>query len=114
MKVLCFPGVFMAGYMAEKEKRNGSKQVGYRCEKQTDFVSMKRSLQSQCLQCTFYYSGSPPFEKLTEVVTKRSLLKDVKQISGVHATSSLEAFHSVQNHFATKRLAFSYHGMTSR
>ena len=59
-------------------------------------------------------SGSQPYEKLTEVLTKGSLLKDIKQMSGAHATSSLEAFHSVQNHFATKRLAFSYHGMTSR
>lgn len=50
----------------------------------------------------------------SEVLTKGSLLKDIKQMSGAHATSSLEAFHSVQNHFATKRLAFSYHGMTSR
>ncbi|XP_068736804.1 uncharacterized protein [Montipora capricornis] len=58
--------------------------------------------------------GSQPYEKLTEVLTKGSLLKDIKQMSGAHATSSLEAFHSVQNHFATKRLAFSYHGMTSR
>ena len=53
-------------------------------------------------------SGSPPYEKLTEVLTKGSLLKDIKQMSGAHATLSLEAFHSVQNHFATKRLAFSY------
>ena len=59
-------------------------------------------------------SGSQPYEKLTEVLTKCSLLKDIKQMSGAHATSLLEAFHSVQNHFATKRLAFFYHGMTSR
>lgn len=58
--------------------------------------------------------GTPPFEKLTELLTKISLIKDVRQMSGQHATSSLEAFHSVQNHFAPKRLAFSYHGMTSR
>lgn len=60
------------------------------------------------------FIGTPPFEKLTEVLTKKSQLKDIKQMSGEHATSSLEAFHSVQNHFVTKRLAFSYHGMTSR
>ena len=62
----------------------------------------------------FYFGGTPPFEKLTELLTKISLIKDVRQMSGQHATSSLEAFHSVQNHFAPKRPAFSYHGMTSR
>ncbi|XP_020626983.1 uncharacterized protein LOC110064285, partial [Orbicella faveolata] len=58
--------------------------------------------------------GTPPYENLTELLTKGSLLKDLMQISGQHATSSLEAFHSVHNHFATKMVAFSYHGMTSR
>ena len=62
----------------------------------------------------FYFAGKPPFEKLTELLTKISPIKDVRQMSGEHATSSLEAFHSVQNHFAPKRLAFSYHEMTSR
>ena len=52
----------------------------------------------------FYFAGTPPFEKLTELLTKISLIKDVRQMSGQHATSSLEAFHSVQNHFAPKRL----------
>lgn len=58
--------------------------------------------------------GTQPYENLTEFLTKKSLLKDIRQMSGQHATSSLEAFHSVQNHFAAKLLAFSYHGMRSR
>ncbi|XP_020610691.1 uncharacterized protein LOC110049249 [Orbicella faveolata] len=58
--------------------------------------------------------GTPPYENLTELLTKGSFLKDIKQISGQHATSSLEVFHSVYNHFAAKMVAFSYHGMTSR
>ena len=61
-----------------------------------------------------YFAGTPPYENLTELLTKGSLLKDIRQISGQHATSSLEAFHSVYNHFAAKMMAFSYHGMTSR
>lgn len=59
------------------------------------------------------FVGTPPYEHLKELQTKGSLLKDIRQMSGKHATSSLEAFHSILNHFATKQLAFSYHGMTS-
>jgi len=58
--------------------------------------------------------GTQRYENLTELLTKGSLLKDIKQISGQHATSSLEAFRSVYNHFAAKMVAFSYHGVTSR
>lgn len=61
-----------------------------------------------------FFVVTPPYENLTELLTKGSLLKDIRQISGQHATSSLEAFHSVYNHFAAKMLASSCHGMTSR
>ena len=60
------------------------------------------------------FAGTPPYEKLTERLTKKSLLADIRQISGQHTTSSLEAFHSVYSHFAPKLLAFSYYGMISR
>ena len=49
-----------------------------------------------------YFVGTPPYKNLTELLTKKALVKDIRQISGQHATSSLEAFHSVQNHFAAK------------
>ena len=44
--------------------------------------------------------------KISELLTKGSLLKDIKQISGQDDTSPLEAFHSVYNNFAAKMLAF--------
>ena len=47
-------------------------------------------------------------EKLNDVVTNTRLLTDMKKLSPNHQTSSLEAYHSVINHFAPKLLAFSY------
>ena len=58
--------------------------------------------------------GTTAYAKLSELLTKTSLLKDVCQMSGEFTTSSLESFHSVLNHFAPKLLGFSYYGMTSR
>lgn len=52
--------------------------------------------------------------KLEGVVTKASLLKDVKQLSPQHQTFSLEAFHSLILLFAPKHTGFSYLGMYSR
>uniref|UniRef100_A0A8C1RTG5 Uncharacterized protein n=1 Tax=Cyprinus carpio TaxID=7962 RepID=A0A8C1RTG5_CYPCA len=48
------------------------------------------------------------------IVTKTSLLKDVRQLSPQHQTFSLEAFHSLILHFAPKHTGFSYLGMYSR
>lgn len=75
------------------------------------------SCKVSCQVLFFYLVGfarTPPYMKLTELLTKKSLLADIKQISGRHTTSSPEAFHSVYNHFAPKLLPFSYHGMISR
>ena len=116
MKTPCSPSVFMADCMAGSGKKSGSNQVNY--------VELGRSVKG--LGCDTFlhtysrvhmcisFAGTQPYENLTELLTKKSLLKDIRQMSGQHATSSLEAFHSVQNHFAAKLLAFSYHGMTSR
>lgn len=116
MKTPCSPSVVMADYMAGSGKKSGSNQVNY--------VELGRSVKG--LSCDTFlhtysrvhmcisFAGTQPYENLTEFLTKKSLLKDIRQMSGQHATSSLEAFHSVQNHFAAKLLAFSYHGMRSR
>ncbi|CAM4572695.1 unnamed protein product [Leuciscus chuanchicus] len=58
--------------------------------------------------------GSTVAVKLEGVVTKASLLKDVKQLSPQHQTFSLEAFHSLILLFAPKHTGFSYLGMYSR
>lgn len=61
-----------------------------------------------------YIIGSKAYEKLSDVVLCRRLMKDVKKLSPHHQTSSLESYHSVLNHFAPKLLAFSYTGIYCR
>ena len=52
-------------------------------------------------------AGSKASEKLDDVVTNTRFLQDMKKLSPLYQTSSLEAYHSVINHFAPKLLAFS-------
>ncbi|XP_056437954.1 uncharacterized protein LOC130374996 [Gadus chalcogrammus] len=58
--------------------------------------------------------GSMAAVKLEGIITRTSLLKDVRQLSPQHQTYSLEAFHSLILHFAPKHTGFSYQGMYSR
>ncbi|XP_030220010.1 uncharacterized protein LOC115549133 [Gadus morhua] len=58
--------------------------------------------------------GSMAAVKLEGIITRTSLLKDVRQLSPQHQTYSSEAFHSLILHFAPKHTGFSYHGMYSR
>ena len=53
-------------------------------------------------------------EKLTAIINKKQLCKDMRRLSTFVQTSSLEAFHSLIIQFAPKLTAFSYHGMQSR
>jgi len=57
-----------------------------------------------------FYVRSKASEKLNDMVTN-TRLTDMKKLSPTHQTSSLEAYHSVINHFAPKLLAFSYCGI---
>lgn len=68
---------------------------------------------SVCLHI-LVFAGSMGAIKLESIVTKTSLLKDVRQLSPQHQTFSLEAFHSLILHFAPKHTGFSYLGMYSR
>ncbi|KAI8517957.1 hypothetical protein Bbelb_039740 [Branchiostoma belcheri] len=52
--------------------------------------------------------------KLSAIITKKSLLKDIRKLSPKYQTAHLEAFHSTINHFAPKWAAFFYMGMLSR
>ncbi|XP_035662758.1 uncharacterized protein LOC118406641 isoform X1 [Branchiostoma floridae] len=52
--------------------------------------------------------------KLTDIINKKALLRDIKKLSNKYQTATLEAFHSLINHFAPKWASFSYWGMLSR
>ncbi|XP_054773944.2 uncharacterized protein LOC129282034 [Lytechinus pictus] len=58
--------------------------------------------------------GTKPFEKLSEELSKTRLLNDMKKMSPVDQTSSVEAFHSVMLYWCPKMLAYSYAGMKCR
>lgn len=53
-------------------------------------------------------------EALVDLITKKSLLKDVAMLSTGDQTYSVESEHAVQNHFAPKLIAYSHGGMQAR
>ena len=53
-------------------------------------------------------------EHLSDLLIKPRLIKDIRMLSTGPQTSSLEAYHSVVNHFAPKLLSYSYEGMKCR
>ncbi|XP_053390057.1 uncharacterized protein LOC128552984 [Mercenaria mercenaria] len=58
--------------------------------------------------------GTKACAKVEDVVLSKRLCKDVGKMSTCHQTSTLEAFHSVINHFAPKMNGFSYNGQLCR
>ena len=64
--------------------------------------------------CYMYKIGTKACEKLYDVNCNARLLEDIKKLSPLQQTSSLESYHSVINHFAPKLLALSYVGMKCR
>jgi len=54
------------------------------------------------------------FEKLSTLLTNTRLVNDVKKLSPLRQTSSVEAFHSLIIQFAPKSVAFSFKGMLTR
>ena len=51
---------------------------------------------------------------LTNVVKDKTLLKDIKKLTGFHHTGSLEVFHSLLLKYFPKQQHFSYVGMQAR
>ena len=62
----------------------------------------------------FLFIDTPEHESIVDIITNKRRIKDVRQLSPHGQTSSLEAFHSVVNHFAPKMLHFPYEGMETR
>lgn len=58
--------------------------------------------------------GTKVAEKLDDIISNTTLVKDIKKMSSGHQTSSLESFHSVINQFAPKMKSYTYHGILSR
>ncbi|XP_041464943.1 uncharacterized protein LOC121415701 [Lytechinus variegatus] len=58
--------------------------------------------------------GTKVYEKLMQEVMKTRFLNDMKKMSPLEQTSSVEAFHSVLLYWCPKMLAFSHSGMLCR
>ena len=52
--------------------------------------------------------------ELTDILLSKSLLKDIKMVSPLYQTSSLEALHSLDIIFAPKHTAFAFLAMYAR
>jgi hypothetical protein len=61
-----------------------------------------------------HITGTKACEKLVDLLEKKQVVKDVKRLSPLRQTSSVEAFHNVIIHFAPKMYSFSYLGMLCR
>lgn len=59
-------------------------------------------------------TGSKAAVKLEDILMSKYVLKDIRQLSSTFQTSSIEAFHSLLNHFSPKMFGFSYMGVDSR
>ena len=58
--------------------------------------------------------GSKAAVKLEDILINKRLCSAIQKVSTGFQTSTLEAFHSVINHFAPKMMAYSYHGQMCR
>ncbi|CAN7984488.1 unnamed protein product, partial [Ixodes hexagonus] len=58
--------------------------------------------------------GTPAHARFLDIVTRKQLVNDLRQLSPDTQTYALESFHSVLNGFATKAFAFSTGGMIAR
>lgn len=62
----------------------------------------------------FFLTGSVEHELVCDIIEDVKRVKDVKQMSPVGQTSSLEAFHSLINHFCPKMFHFHFRSMYTR
>ena len=60
------------------------------------------------------FSALKVCEKITDILLSKSLLKDIKVVSPLYHTSSLEALHSLDIIFAPKHTAFAFLAMYAR
>ena len=58
--------------------------------------------------------SSYAYAALQQIVTDKTLLKDLKHLTDFNHTGTLEVYHSLYNKYSPKRLHFSYQGMIAR
>uniref|UniRef100_A0A8C6UFY6 Transposase n=1 Tax=Neogobius melanostomus TaxID=47308 RepID=A0A8C6UFY6_9GOBI len=71
-------------------------------------------LQGQELQKAWLQPCTKAAMEMERIVCNPRLLKDICQLSSSYQTSTIEAFHSLLNHFAPKMISFSFNGMECR
>jgi len=65
-------------------------------------------------QRKWFLPNTKAFDKLSATVSSKRFVTDMKKLSPLHQTSSVEAFHSLLNQFAPKSAAYSYTGLMVR
>ena len=84
----------------------------YEIENGWNLVSFINS--AKCHSYIIHFLDTKASEKMTDIITNKTLCQDIQKLSTSYQTSRLEAFHSVVINFAPKLTAFSYLGMKSR
>lgn len=67
-----------------------------------------------CSQYFKHFTGTTAYELVCGVLENTRRVNDVRQLSPIGQTSSLEAYHSTVNHFAPKMIHFKYQAMLCR
>lgn len=111
MIVICMMPVPMVPWKALNDTKNGLNQVikVYITTFKAQFVNV-----SVLNEFVFPPIGTKLAERFSDLVLSTQMKKDVPKLSPSAQTAALEGFHDVVNHFAPKKISFSYHGMLSR
>ena len=86
---------------------NGKDSVFNKC------VHPTLPIEEQCSK-KWLRSGSLVHTTLKNIVCNKTLLRDIKMLTGFHHTGALEVFHSLLLKYCPKRQHFSYIGMQAR
>ena len=66
------------------------------------------------VDCLFIFTDTAEYDMVYDIIMDTRRFKDIRQLSSLGETSSLEAYHSVVNQFAPKMYHFGYRAMNSR
>ena len=74
----------------------------------------RRLTKKQQKEKVWLKKGSAAYNALVKVVTSKTLLSAMNQLTSFSHTGTLEVYHSLYNKYCPKRLHFSYEGMIAR